>query len=305
MSNFSGLAASATLFLLRRVIPRLSPGDRSWLARRLMQDRYNPEIRALAGFFDSATMAWKNRQYDVRYNGEEALAQRLAPFRPKVVLDVGANVGDWTALCIAHLPDAIFHAFEIADPTADELERNVAAFRERVVVNRFGLSDHDGEVVIYHAPESNTATSTVREALEVGAADHGINTIQELRGRVVTGDAYLEARGVGQVDLLKIDVEGAEPGVLTGFDGAFARGAVDVVQFEYGTVNLTTRYLLADFYAFFEARGFVLGKLLPEGVAFKPYEVADEDFVGPNLVAVRTARTDIIEALRCPPLTVA
>jgi hypothetical protein len=45
------------------------------------------------------------------------------------------------------------------------------------------------------------------------------------------------------------------------------------------------------------------GTIYPEGVAFKSYELTDEDFVGPNCLACHQRRADIIAAQRCPPLT--
>jgi hypothetical protein len=93
--------------------------------------------------------------------------------------------------------------------------------------------------------------------------------------------------------------------VLQGFAESFARGAIDMVQFEYGPLNLTTRKLLADFDAFFTEKGFVVGKIYPEGVAFTSYEPADEDFVGPNYLACHEWRADMIASLKCPPVAAA
>jgi hypothetical protein len=56
--------------------------------------------------------------------------------------------------------------------------------------------------------------------------------------------------------------------------------------------------LLADYYRFFEDRGFVLGKLFPRHVEFKHYDIGrDENFLGPNFVAVREARPDLVRLL--------
>ena len=303
MSQLISRLAYANLALLERLLHRLSPGDRSWMARRVMQRRHDPRVRVMAGFFNGAVLAWKNKNYDIHVNGEAALLARLRPFAPRLLIDAGANVGGWSLAACAALPDATIHAFEIAESTAVQLEANIAALGGRVIANRLGLSDRAGEIMIYASPESSTATSTRRDAIAIGAADHKIETIVELPASVITGDAYLAEAGITHVDMLKIDVEGAEEAVLRGFEGAFIRGAIDLVQFEYGAISIATRFLLADFYAFFEERGFVLGKLLPEGVDFRPYEHGDEDFQGPNYIACRRERADLIAALRGPPMT--
>jgi FkbM family methyltransferase len=305
MPNLTRLAAMANLALLRVLIGRMAPGARAWLALRVLHDRYDPRTRALADFFDRSVLAWKNKQYDVELNGEAALLRRLRPFDPTTLIDVGANVGEWALAACRALPGTMVHAFEIAPKTADRLAGSIEAAgrRAQVVINRLGLADTAGEIALYLTRDSDTESSTLRAAVEFAAKDQGLGDVIETTARVTTGDLYLRAHAITHVDLLKIDVEGAEFSVIEGFADSFARGAIDLVQFEYGPINLATRKLLADFVAFFAERGFVVGKIYPEGVAFKPYELGDEDFVGPNYLACHARRGDIIAALQCPPLT--
>ena len=299
------MTAGATAAVLKYLISRLNAGDRSSLARAVTANRFDPATRALAHFFEQGTHAWKNRQYGVDDNGEAALLARLRPFAPRLLIDVGGNVGDWSIAARQALPEAEVHAFEIAENTAEIFRRNAAALMDRIVLNVMGLGDREGEISLFHTPENNTAASTVRNVVDFAVASQGMNQVIEIQGRIVTGDIYLREKGIAHVDLLKIDVEGAEWSVLKGFSGAFAREGIDMVQFEYGALNLSTREFLGDFWKFFTDLGFTVGKLYPEGVAFKNYDLSDEDFTGPNYIACRNDRRDIIEALRCPVLTVA
>ena len=75
----------------------------------------------LADFIDQSVLASKNKQYDVALNGEAALLELLRPFAPATLIDVGANIGEWALTACRALPDAVVHAFEIADATADVL----------------------------------------------------------------------------------------------------------------------------------------------------------------------------------------
>jgi hypothetical protein len=63
-------------------------------------------------------------------------------------------------------------------------------------------------------------------------------------------------------------------------------------------VNIITHFLLRDFYELLEGRAYAVGKLFPDHVDFRPYVLEDEDFLGPNYIAVRKMRPDIIAALR-------
>jgi FkbM family methyltransferase len=305
VANPTRIAAGIALRVLQRLVPSLAAGDRSALARTIVRDRFDPASRAMAAFFADGLAAWSNRQYDVEKSGESALLARLRPFRPAQLIDVGANVGEWMEAACRELPDATVHAFEIVGATYQHLVAAAAPFGNRVICNNFGLGETDAEVTMHFAPDSPTTASLLRDVIDIASEDQGFAGITEVVGRIRRGDDYLAEHRLQRVALLKIDVEGAEMRVLAGFEKAFAAEQIDLVQFEYGRPSLVTRVFLADFHRFFESRGFVLGKLFPEGVGFKPYELDDEDFRGPNYVACLRSRSDLIEALRCPPLRLA
>lgn len=231
-SLFSNLAAASAVALLR-LLPRLSPGERSWIARKLVRDRFSPEARAFAAFCTQAVHAWKNRQYDIHQNGEEALLKRLAPFRPGVLFDVGANEGEWAIAACTALPEASVHAFEIVPAMAAQLAGGVSRFGARVTVNAVGLSDRAGSITIYRTPDDTTKTSALQISPEYTATETPKPLIAE-EAAIRTGDSYLEEHGIARIDLLKIDVEGAEETVLRGFARAFAEQRITLVQFEYG-----------------------------------------------------------------------
>ncbi len=302
MPNFTRLTAEFQIRVLARLITRMGPENAAWLARRVMRDRGTPRTQAFAAFSQQCVEAWKNRHYDVHLNGEAALLAALAPFKPAVLFDVGANIGDWSLAAAELVPNAHLHAFEITPATAEALAVNAAPFGARLTIHPFGLGDHEGEITVYLSPRDDTANSTLRDAVAISSDGNDDATIAEVAARITTGDAFLAEHGIAHLDFLKIDVEGAEFSVLNGFQNAFARNAIDLVQFEYGEINLKTRDFLEDYYKFFTARGFVVGKLYPEGVMFKEYTLADEDFLGPNYIACRAERTDLIAALRFPDM---
>lgn len=283
----------------------MGPGDRSWLASHMMRARADANTLALADFCAESIFAWKNKRYDIATNGEAGLLQRLAAFSPRVAIDVGANVGDWSLAAARAWPNASIHAFEIAPPTITELRAILAAsppdIAARIKIIPVGLGERPATVELFFSGEDSTATTMVPGVMDISGPERQFTSITHLEGQVITGDQFLAQHGINHLDMLKIDVEGAEFLVLNGFAGAFDRGAIDIVQFEYGPLNLTTRHFLGDFMDFFAVRGFVTGKVFPEGVAFKKFSLQDEDFVGPNYIACRAERADLIAALGCPP----
>ena len=259
------------------------------LGRLLARHRRNPAAHAVARVAAKVLDTYENVNYDLATNGELRVLEAIARTRRvTTVFDVGANVGDWAAVAARCLPDATVHAFEIAPASAFALRESTRS-EPRIVVNGFGLSDEEATVPL----KVFGGTSPFSSMIDYPHAEPATWTEAVVR----RGDAYLAECGIASVDVLKVDVEGAERRVLDGFAETFDRGAIDVVQLEYGRANAISRFLLADIHQFFVARGFRVGKVYPTYVDFRGYHPRDEDFRGPNYLAVREERADILRAV--------
>jgi FkbM family methyltransferase len=229
-----------------------------------------------------------NRNYSAATNGEERVFELIARAGCTCVFDVGANVGNWSLRARRLAPAATVHAFEVVPDTAALLARSTAS-DPRIRTNACGLAREEGQLEVRYYPtfsEGSGVTAAVDLPFEVRICD------------VTTGDAYCARNGIERIDFLKVDVEGGEDSVLHGFRGMFGAGAVDTVQFEYGLPNIESHFLLRDFHAFFGEYGFVVGKIYPNHVDFRPYDpYLDEDFRGPNYLAVRSERAAVVAAL--------
>jgi FkbM family methyltransferase len=140
---------------------------------------------------------------EVLLDGEYDFVARLFADRPPgTVLDLGANVGAFSARCLSLWPGARVLAAEAAADTFALLERNRArnpACDWRVV--QAALWNEDGSVVFAAAAQSTG--STVARAGEQGERVPAL--------RLAT---LLDRSAMGTVDLLKMDIEGAEEAVL-------------------------------------------------------------------------------------------
>lgn len=266
----------------------------AWIFKYLARFHHHACIRKLSGRLLRARELLENKNYLVGENGEARVVElMLAPeFRTDVVFDVGANIGAWSSLVgnISHTVQ--LHAFEPVAHTFDRLQQ--ACGRQRgITLNHCGLSDQDAELTIYHSPDQNYLATCVAGFVEdFHHIQPGAETI-----RVITGDNYCARQGVRKIDFLKIDVEGLEHQVLRGFSGLLEARAIRAIQFEYGYVNIKTRFLLCDFYELLRRNGFIVGKIYPSYVDFRPYRYEDEDFQGPNFLAVLESETALIQAL--------
>lgn len=260
-------------------LPRLG----FWVARH----RRNLLVRKFAGLCRKYACWYANVSYDLLTNGEHFVLETLGRHKPQLIFDAGANVGDWTLAANACCPGARIHSFEIAKPTFQVLVANTRQFPE-VHCQNVGLSDRAGTIRIRYYDRLPALTTS-------SDYPHPFHFV-EVNAQVISGDAYVTENHMDHIDLLKIDVEGMEEQVLRGFDGMLSRKAVDLVQFEYGRVSILNRFLLRDFYALFRERGYVVGKVFPNYVDFREYDMSDEDFLGPNYLACRADKPEYIKS---------
>ena len=262
---------------------------RVWLRWRplIARHRRNPLFKGVADLSRLWLKAYENCNGDFASNGEEMILRSLAGAPVATVFDVGANFGDWSLLAQRLLPSARIYAFELSPPTFKELEKNIHG-RAAIQAFNFGLSDHAGETAFFHYPDKPGETSLIAHPFQNQTSGF------ELKGQLRTGDAYCAEQNIGQIDLLKIDVEGAEPSVLRGFEKMLAGGRISAIQFEYEKLNTVNKFLLKDFYELLGGHGFVIGKIFPAYVEFRDYDFEHEMLWGSNYLAVLKNRPDLL-----------
>jgi hypothetical protein len=112
-----------------------------------------------------------------------------------------------------------------------------------------------------------------------------------------TGDSYIAEHKIDHIDLLKIDAEGMGNRVLKGLANTLAANKIGAIQFEYDRACILERFILIDHYEMLCPLGFQLGRLRPGRVEFKDYSLYDENFDGPEYVAVHTTNKKLLSAL--------
>lgn len=138
--------------------------------------------------------------------------------RPRwTVLDVGANAG-YVSLLAADLggPGSRVLAFE-PNPRMVELLRRSAVLNRRAPLEivEAACGGHDGQVSLSLSPDlHNTGLSTLAGEL---------TDARRLSVEMVRLDRFCASRGL-RPDLVKIDVEGTEAGVLLGAEGLLREG---------------------------------------------------------------------------------
>jgi FkbM family methyltransferase len=148
------------------------------------------------------------------------------------ILDVGANHGFYTLLLAKLAAPGTVHAFEPEEANFERLRVNVALNGfDNVVGNRLAVFSEPGEVTLNVFPPEQHGWHTLGSPrMEVDGQPRP--PVAQQTVAAVTLDAYAEEHGLEQIDLLKLDVEGAELSVLRGASRLLAERRIRCVLFE-------------------------------------------------------------------------
>jgi FkbM family methyltransferase len=149
-----------------------------------------------------------------------------------VIFDVGAHVGETAARYRALFPGALIHSFEPFQPSYEVL---VAAFRAdpRVVPHNTAVAETTATAKL--RVNRASVTNSLLESDRRGDAYWGANLLDtegEVTVKTLALDDFCRDERIEHVDVLKIDVQGAEYAVLAGARGLLERHAVDLIYLE-------------------------------------------------------------------------
>ncbi|MGH2916594.1 MAG: FkbM family methyltransferase [Solirubrobacteraceae bacterium] len=206
-------------------------------------------------------------------NGELWLAGELAD-AIEVAVDVGANVGDWSAMALARFPKlARLVAFE---PGAVAVSlRTRLRDDPRATVIEAAVSDSPGSVTLFEQTDDTKLSSLIPTAFTTP------RTVDCVRL-----DDELARLGLPRVDLLKIDAEGLDLHVLRGASGALAERRIAAVQFEYGPLWQQAGSTLHAAYRLLGEAGYRTLLITPRGLREFPVTQITELYVYANFVAL-------------------
>ena len=157
---------------------------------------FRPGTSDTALIFDVLLKAPNKREYQLR-----------TELHPKVVLDIGANIGITSILLANQYPEAIIHCFEPEARNFSLLSRNVASY-PNIRCHSVALSncDKQGELFYSDNPTNFGGFSLFEKGITKNR--RATITIRNVR-------TYLKELDITEVDLIKIDSEGAEFDILT------------------------------------------------------------------------------------------
>jgi len=135
--------------------------------------------------------------------------------KPKVIFDIGGNIGITSVYLASLFPEAQIYTFEPLKENFEILKKNTSQFNNIEVFN-FGLGAKNGSFKLYLSDDEENYG--------------GVSFYSEVEGNM--SEPYTECEvknvndviqeiGVTSVDLIKIDTEGAEYDILTNMKDEF------------------------------------------------------------------------------------
>jgi FkbM family methyltransferase len=185
--------------------------------------------------------------------------QKIVGPKPGVIFDVGANKGATYRMFRSIFPRSPIYAFE-PDPRAFATLKAKAEGDAEAHLSPLAISDQIGEVEfnVMDASELNSLLPAT-QASEIAGT---VTTREKIKVQSDTLDAFTARAGISRVDLLKMDIQGAEIRALEGARTLLGRRAIGCLYLELSFYETYQGAPLAtDVIAYLHARSYRLACL--------------------------------------------
>jgi len=238
---------------------------------------------------DMLALAYEQRELCVCDIGEReflhhVLSKIIVNISQPILLDCGANKGDYTAWILEAIPNAKVLGFE---PNPKMFSLYVSRFLgdSRVQAFQLGLGNEITSGTLY-TPSCDELSA--HATLSKSVLDDTSYPLDLINCRLETLNHLAECEPLlNRVAYIKLDVEGYELQVLQGADKILNSSTLVAIQFEFNSMNIDTKVFLKDFYSLLGPR-FDFYRLNSKGM--EPlgfYSERNELFTYQNLVAIK------------------
>ena len=242
--------------------------------------RLSPGVDHFASYLDIIIGKGSGSGWD---SGESRVAAKiLTGTASPVVVDAGANMGDWTRSVRKRLGHGDGR-WILIEPVA-ELAEALHSIPNVEVIN-CAIGERD-EIMPLYVPNRPSGWMSLHQRNDSFAKGEEFSQRDVPVRRL---DEILPELGIDRVDCLKMDLEGHELFALRGLAGYLAAHKVKALCFEFGSGNVNSRTFFRDFWELLTPLGFRLYRIAPGGrvIAIPDYEERLESFRGvSNYVAV-------------------
>ncbi len=200
-----------------------------------------------------------------------------------LVLDIGANIGNYSKLILKINSDAVIYAFEPHPVTFKELIKNIQNLDIKAFNIGVGSHIEDLEIYDYNTNDGSAHASLYKNVI---VDLHHSNTVSHMV-KIINIDEFIDKENIDKIDLMKIDTEGNEYKALIGAKSSIEAKKIKAIQFEFNEMNIISKASFKDFWDLLLNYKFY--RLLPGGqlLEIKKYDpLMTEIYAFQNIVAI-------------------
>jgi FkbM family methyltransferase len=203
---------------------------------------------------------YRNKTVAVPYASQLQVLSKHLPNTKICLIDIGAHDGAFTK-GVASIRDIIKGV--LIEPIPSKVQKLKVDFQEPryVVYNNLVANEDNKKYPFFINKYSETSSILeINKLSELSDVDTRLESLTEIEG--ITLDTICEGAGVNHVDLLKIDVQGAEHLVLSG-----ATNTLKFTKRVWIEVSFIPLYkdsaVFSEIYSFFKSQGFIMTEISP------------------------------------------
>lgn len=211
--------------------------------------RFGVELHGL-GFIQSL------KKSDFRQNAFD-VQKKLLHNNTRVIFDVGANRGDIALKYSILFPNSKVYAFEPFEETFKKLNINVKG-NPNINIYNFAIADKIGNAVFNS--NKNEDTNSMLSSAKIGlSSDEQVKTIDQTIVNTLTLDSFCSSNHIDGIDILKMDIQGAELLALKGATRLLAEKRIKLIYSEtYFRRQYNNQPLFHEISAFLTQYGYYL-----------------------------------------------
>ncbi len=211
------------------------------------------------------------------------LKNYLKNVKKPLVLDVGANIGNYSKNVLDSNNDAEIFAFEPHPKTFKNLSLNVKSNNFQAFNLAVGYEKGTLQLYDYDNNDGSQHASLYEDVIKDLHKGNPVSTLVE----IIKLDEFIIEQNISTIDLLKIDTEGNEFNVLLGCIENLKNKKIKAIHFEFNEMNIISKVSFKDYWDLLSDYRFY--RILPGGglLPIKNYSpIKCEIYAFQNIVAV-------------------
>jgi len=200
-----------------------------------------------------------------------------------IVLDVGANVGNYSKNVLSSNASCSIFAFEPHPVTFKKLVANTTSSQFKAFNVGVGIENGTLSLYDYDTKDGSAHASLYKDVIKDLHRGNPISHSVD----IIALDQFLISQNIQAVDLLKIDTEGNEFNVLLGCKEFLNNRKIKAIHFEFNEMNIVSKVSFKDFWDYLKE--YELYRILPGGklLKIKKYSPFNcEIYAFQNIVAI-------------------